>query len=174
MGDPTSSYATAGIARRVWGALKPHHHDKAETPSVGKRKITVRNVCGIHDLAQGQIYEGATGPLQNRNQIHSFSSDIYFYNIVLFVLLVLTRINKCHNLNFLLLTEAFTFLLPRGPHDCKADPVLAIITCINATLANMRYCSIHFFGIPSRLQNALEFTTPFSLEITCIEPFSVI
>jgi hypothetical protein len=36
MGDPASSYATAGIALRVSGALKPHHHDKVETPSVGK------------------------------------------------------------------------------------------------------------------------------------------
>jgi hypothetical protein len=35
MGDPTSSYATAGIAHRASGALKPHHHDKVETPSVG-------------------------------------------------------------------------------------------------------------------------------------------
>jgi hypothetical protein len=35
MGDPTSSYATAGIALRMSGALKPHHHDKVETPSVG-------------------------------------------------------------------------------------------------------------------------------------------
>jgi hypothetical protein len=35
MGDPTSSYATACIALRVSGALKPHHHDKVETPSVG-------------------------------------------------------------------------------------------------------------------------------------------
>jgi hypothetical protein len=35
MGDPTSSYATAGIALRVSGAFKPHHHDKVETPSVG-------------------------------------------------------------------------------------------------------------------------------------------
>jgi hypothetical protein len=34
MGDPTSSYATAGIALRVSGALKPHHHDKVKTPSV--------------------------------------------------------------------------------------------------------------------------------------------
>jgi hypothetical protein len=36
MGDPISSYATAGIALRVSGALNPHHHDKLETPSVGK------------------------------------------------------------------------------------------------------------------------------------------
>jgi hypothetical protein len=35
MGCPTSSYATAGIALRVSGALKPHHHDKVETSSVG-------------------------------------------------------------------------------------------------------------------------------------------
>jgi hypothetical protein len=35
MGDPTSSYATASIALRVSGALKPHHLDKVETPSVG-------------------------------------------------------------------------------------------------------------------------------------------
>jgi hypothetical protein len=27
MGDTTSSYATAGIALRFSGALKPHHHD---------------------------------------------------------------------------------------------------------------------------------------------------
>jgi hypothetical protein len=33
MGDHTSSYVTAGIALRVSGALKPHHHDKVETPS---------------------------------------------------------------------------------------------------------------------------------------------
>jgi hypothetical protein len=35
MGAHTSSYATVGIALRVSGALKPHHHDKVETPSVG-------------------------------------------------------------------------------------------------------------------------------------------
>jgi hypothetical protein len=35
MGDPTSSYATAGIALRVSGALKPYHHDRVETQSVG-------------------------------------------------------------------------------------------------------------------------------------------
>jgi hypothetical protein len=41
MGDPTSSYATAGIALRVSGTLKPHHHNKVETPSVGM----VINMC---------------------------------------------------------------------------------------------------------------------------------
>jgi hypothetical protein len=35
MGEPTSSYATAGKALRVSGALKPHHHNKVETPLVG-------------------------------------------------------------------------------------------------------------------------------------------
>jgi hypothetical protein len=35
MDDTTSSYATAGIDLRVSEALKPHHHDKVETPSVG-------------------------------------------------------------------------------------------------------------------------------------------
>jgi hypothetical protein len=35
MGASISSYATAGIALRVSGALKPHYHDKVETPSVG-------------------------------------------------------------------------------------------------------------------------------------------
>jgi hypothetical protein len=40
MGAPTSSYATASIALRVSGALKPHHHDKVETPSVRVYGIT--------------------------------------------------------------------------------------------------------------------------------------
>jgi hypothetical protein len=39
MGAPTSSYATAGVALRVSGALKPHHHDKVETPSLGIKGI---------------------------------------------------------------------------------------------------------------------------------------
>jgi hypothetical protein len=34
-GGPTSSYATAIIALRVSGALKPYHHDKVEIPFVG-------------------------------------------------------------------------------------------------------------------------------------------
>jgi hypothetical protein len=36
MGAPASSYATAGIALRVSGALAPHHHDRVETSSVGE------------------------------------------------------------------------------------------------------------------------------------------
>jgi hypothetical protein len=43
MGDPTSSYATTGIALRVSGALKPNHHDKAETPSVGMKSTNYGN-----------------------------------------------------------------------------------------------------------------------------------
>jgi hypothetical protein len=41
IGDPTSRYATAGIALRVSGALKPYHHNKVETPSVGKFSIII-------------------------------------------------------------------------------------------------------------------------------------
>jgi hypothetical protein len=37
MGASTSSYAIAGIALRVSGAIKPHHHDKVETPSLGMK-----------------------------------------------------------------------------------------------------------------------------------------
>jgi hypothetical protein len=43
MGVPTSSYANAGIALRVSGALKPHHHDKVGTPSMGIYIISVKN-----------------------------------------------------------------------------------------------------------------------------------
>jgi hypothetical protein len=39
MGASTSSYATAGIALRVSGALKPHHHDKVETLLVGSQEV---------------------------------------------------------------------------------------------------------------------------------------
>jgi hypothetical protein len=35
MDGPSSSYAIAGIALRVSGALKLHYLDKVETPSVG-------------------------------------------------------------------------------------------------------------------------------------------
>jgi hypothetical protein len=40
MGGSSSSYATAGIALRISGALKPHHHDQVEIPSVGPMNIT--------------------------------------------------------------------------------------------------------------------------------------
>jgi hypothetical protein len=35
MCDPTSTYATAGVALRVSGALKLQYHDKVERPSEG-------------------------------------------------------------------------------------------------------------------------------------------
>jgi hypothetical protein len=38
MGGSTSSYATAGIALGVSGALKPHHQDKVEIIWVGEVK----------------------------------------------------------------------------------------------------------------------------------------
>jgi hypothetical protein len=42
LGGPTSSYATATIALRVSGALKPHRHDKVGIASVrGKNHIII-------------------------------------------------------------------------------------------------------------------------------------
>jgi hypothetical protein len=41
MGDPTSSYATAGIALRVAESHKPPHHCKVETPSGGLELINL-------------------------------------------------------------------------------------------------------------------------------------
>jgi hypothetical protein len=60
MGDPASNYATAGIALRVSGALKPHHHEKVEIPSVGKAYVEVRKYLSfffvIHD-AYRKMYQ---------------------------------------------------------------------------------------------------------------------
>jgi hypothetical protein len=39
LGCLTSSYATAGIALRVSGALKTHHHNMVEIASAGKEKL---------------------------------------------------------------------------------------------------------------------------------------
>jgi hypothetical protein len=47
--DSTSSYATAGIALRVSGELKPHRHDKVETPLVGLPLHYIYNYH-IHEL----------------------------------------------------------------------------------------------------------------------------
>jgi hypothetical protein len=41
MGDTTSTYATAGIALRVSGAVKPLHHDEVETSSIGFNKAVL-------------------------------------------------------------------------------------------------------------------------------------
>jgi hypothetical protein len=35
LGDPASSYGTAGIALEITGARMPNHHDKAVTPLGG-------------------------------------------------------------------------------------------------------------------------------------------
>jgi hypothetical protein len=43
-GGPTSSYFTAGIALRVSGALKLHHHDMVKPPSVGNTLIRIKNI----------------------------------------------------------------------------------------------------------------------------------
>jgi hypothetical protein len=43
LGGPTSSYATAGIALRVSGALKPHHHDKVGTALMGSEWYAMQN-----------------------------------------------------------------------------------------------------------------------------------
>jgi hypothetical protein len=50
MDDLTSSYATAGIALSVSAALKPHHHNKVETPSGGilislLENVFLENIC---------------------------------------------------------------------------------------------------------------------------------
>jgi hypothetical protein len=50
---PTSSYATAAIALRVSGALKPHHHDKVGIASVGKwdyNKVYFTSFQEIHTM----------------------------------------------------------------------------------------------------------------------------
>jgi hypothetical protein len=46
MGESTSSYATAGTALRISEALKPHHHDKVETPLVGFYENAVWEIKG--------------------------------------------------------------------------------------------------------------------------------
>jgi hypothetical protein len=42
LGDPASSYATAGIALEIIGARKRHRHDKAETPPGGCAEVNFR------------------------------------------------------------------------------------------------------------------------------------
>jgi hypothetical protein len=57
MGDPTSSYATAGIALTVSGALKPHHHGKVETPSVGLLITRYKQITGNIVITNDSLYE---------------------------------------------------------------------------------------------------------------------
>jgi hypothetical protein len=47
LGDPASSYATAGTALEIIGEFKPNRRDKAETPPGGLTKIARMNL-GIH------------------------------------------------------------------------------------------------------------------------------
>jgi hypothetical protein len=58
MGVPTISYATAGIALRVSGTLKPHHHDKVETPSVVRYQTSMTNMRNLSRV--NPCYEGLT------------------------------------------------------------------------------------------------------------------
>jgi hypothetical protein len=57
MGGPASSYATAGIALRVIGVLKPPHHDKVETPRGGAYKITKGKIL-LHKFNHEQKMPG--------------------------------------------------------------------------------------------------------------------
>jgi hypothetical protein len=41
LGDPASSYATAGLALGFVGTRKLHHHDKVETPLVGTIDVSI-------------------------------------------------------------------------------------------------------------------------------------
>jgi hypothetical protein len=65
MGDPPSSYATAGRALRVSGALKLHNHDKVETPSVGILQTTVLIIMAL------QPFVGPWPIFQFLDPIHS-------------------------------------------------------------------------------------------------------
>jgi hypothetical protein len=64
-GCPTSSYATAGIAIRVSGALKPHHHDKVETIG-GEIYILGENISTIH-----HVHWATEGPLCSTDEYNS-------------------------------------------------------------------------------------------------------
>jgi hypothetical protein len=55
LGSTTSSYATAGIALRVSGALKPHHHDK-----VGIASIAWFHYHKVHGDMRGPRNKGET------------------------------------------------------------------------------------------------------------------
>jgi hypothetical protein len=53
LGDPASSYATAGTALEIIGARKPHRHDKAETPPLAyKEIINSTNVVEIRNMGK--------------------------------------------------------------------------------------------------------------------------
>jgi hypothetical protein len=72
-GDPVSSYATAGVALRVPGILKPPHHDEVETPtrraSEKTRKMTVKIFALSADIR--------TGNFLNKTQVLSLMYIFY-------------------------------------------------------------------------------------------------
>jgi hypothetical protein len=47
MGDPTSGYATGGIALRVIGVFKLPYHDKVGA-TIGENRKSVACICGIN------------------------------------------------------------------------------------------------------------------------------
>jgi hypothetical protein len=60
LGDPASSYVTAGIALEMIGARKPHRHDKAETPPGGIFSISNLNISylpKLNELADASQYK---------------------------------------------------------------------------------------------------------------------
>jgi hypothetical protein len=56
LGDPASSYATAGIALEIIGARKPHRHDKAVTPRGGDRLSNLLNTSQFQNRILNSSY----------------------------------------------------------------------------------------------------------------------
>jgi hypothetical protein len=92
MGDPISSYATAGIALRVSGALKPHHHDKVETPSVGLPCVSsLNNPMELSPFRESAyVSEGrklwsqksTPRPCSESDEFCTHSSNLGFYDLL--------------------------------------------------------------------------------------------
>jgi hypothetical protein len=87
MGDLTSSYITAGIALRGSGALKPHHHDKVETPSVGTdphyfTKSGLNYMFALHFLGNMKKLIISCQPFQLETKFYFFQNiekKFYFF-----------------------------------------------------------------------------------------------
>jgi hypothetical protein len=47
LGDPVGNNATAGLALRVTGTHKPHHHEKVEIPSEETKHINATQAACI-------------------------------------------------------------------------------------------------------------------------------